>query len=209
MNRIRMFPEVKMIISVLLPPPCPQPRTEEPDSKVTCDRGAQEGKTFENVLVGQPARHCFGSYCPGPFIQLQFWEMQGQRMMSSAQYPSPLTLRNKARACSLIWKDLKKKKKQERGCWTFYRLFPTIHKNTAVKINTTPQTRVSGHQQSSSSSLPCSSCHQHRLAQAETHWAERGRSGGDPSLSPKAGLGASTVTTHPGRGKAPDRLFPS
>lgn len=45
-----MFPEVKTIISVLLPCPCPQPRKEELDSKGTCDRGAQDGKMFETCL---------------------------------------------------------------------------------------------------------------------------------------------------------------
>lgn len=77
-DRIRIFPEVKMIILVALPSPCPQPRKEELESKGTCDRGAQEGKTFENVLEDVPLSHRFGSYCPWPSIQLQFWGMQGQ-----------------------------------------------------------------------------------------------------------------------------------
>lgn len=67
---------------------------------------------FENVFAGQPVRHCVGSHSPGPSIQLQFWGMQGQWMMSSAAVsthpPTPApALRNKTRALSLIWKDKK------------------------------------------------------------------------------------------------------
>lgn len=60
-----MFPGVKMIISALRPSPYPQPRKETLDSKGTCDRRAQEGRTFENVLEGQPVRHPLGTYSPG------------------------------------------------------------------------------------------------------------------------------------------------
>lgn len=63
-NRMGMFPLVKMIISALRPP-YPQPRKETLDSKKTCDRRAHEGRTFENVLEGQPVRHPLGSYSPG------------------------------------------------------------------------------------------------------------------------------------------------
>lgn len=46
----------------------------------------------------------------------------------------------------------------------------------------------------------------HHLPGREDH---RGRSGGDPGQRPRAGVGVSAVTTHPGRGKAPYPLFPS
>lgn len=90
MNRIGMFPAVKMIISAQLPSPYPQPRKEKLDSKGTCDRGAQEGKTFENVHEGQPVRHRLGSYYPRPSIRLQFWDMtagSGDDVLSGSVHP--------------------------------------------------------------------------------------------------------------------------
>lgn len=74
---------------------------------------------------------------------------------------------------------------QEWGTWPFYNLFPTPHKSTAVKICSTRPTKVSGHQQSSSSLSVSRGRHQHRPAQAETCLEGKGekgeRSGGAPS----------------------------
>lgn len=67
-NRMGMFPRGKMVNSALLPSPYPQPQKETLDSKGTCDRRAQEGKTFEDVLEGQPVRHPLGFNSPGPSI---------------------------------------------------------------------------------------------------------------------------------------------
>lgn len=89
---------------------------------------------------------------------------------------------------------------------------PNTHRNTAVKMNTTtpttPQTRVPGHQQSSTSSpLLLSSCQQqtHRLEMSSSEW--RGEGQRDPPHCWLGWRGPQQVTTHPGRGKAPDRLF--
>lgn len=56
LNGIGMRPKVRMLISVLLPSPHPQPRREEVNGEGTCDSVAQKGKTFENVLEGQAVR---------------------------------------------------------------------------------------------------------------------------------------------------------
>ena len=55
-----------MIISALLPSPYPHPRKERLDSKGTCDRGAQEGKTFEKVHEAQPVDTVWALPTPGP-----------------------------------------------------------------------------------------------------------------------------------------------
>lgn len=115
----------KRILSVLLPPPSPQPRKQELDSTGTCDRGAQAGKTFENMLQGQPVRHPSSFYCPGHSNQLQFWGTQSQGTMFSASevVSKPLiTIRNKDQRALRLYGNIKNKNEDAGNSVSFFPL---------------------------------------------------------------------------------------
>lgn len=59
--------------------------------------------------------------------------------MSSEGVHSPNVKEKKKPEGSCSFGKKKKNEEAGMGCWTFYKLFPTLHENTAVKINTTPK----------------------------------------------------------------------
>ena len=135
--------------------------------------------------------------------------------MSSAAVSTPLTLRNKARGFPLIWEN----KKAGMGVLAILKAFSHYSQKHSCENKYHPPNKGLGPPTvllfflSTSLQLPPASPAQAE-APAETHHclegkSEGGRSGGDPGLWPRAGVGASAVTTHPGMGKAPDPLFPS
>lgn len=88
--------------------------------------------------------------------------------MSSAAVSTPLTLRNKARGFPLIWKN----KKAGMGVLAILKAFSHYSQKHSCENKYHPPNKGLGPPTSSSSSLPLSSCHQHRLLRQKL-WQKR------------------------------------